>query len=146
MDLIILEDKDGNRRKVPSGKQIKPPRQPGERIVSVEKDSAKFEMSRQQHVEQYNRFVLLGNLFGMNIANFITFAAKVFGIKPCAMCEMRRLILHRMGEIGIRKALWMLFQSFKEQFGKGMGFSVTRKILIAARELLGGKSNGVSSS
>ena len=138
MSSIILEDKDGNRRTIQSGKQIKPPRKPGERIVGVDKKARNL-----KQIEQYNRFVLLGNLFGMGVADFITFAAKVFGIEPCSFCEMRKLILNRMGELGLRKTLWMLFQSFKEQFGKGMGFSTTKKILIAARELLGGKSNGL---
>ena len=147
MGLIILEDKDGNRRKVPSGRKINPPRRSDEKIVGIERRSKGIAIqTSQERREQYGKFVLLANLFGMNIANFITFAAKVFGIEPCAMCEMRKLILYRMGEIGIRKALWMLFQSFKKQFGKGMGFSTTKKILIAARGLLGGKSNGISSS
>ena len=144
MNSIILEDKDGNRRTVPSGKKIDPPRRPGERIVGVEKDGRDLSKNLQLRKEQYGKFVLLGNLFGMGIADFISFAAKTFGVEPCAACEMRKLILHRMGELGVRKALWMLLQTFKEQFGKGLGFSSTRKILIAARELLGGKSNGVS--
>ena len=147
MGLIILEDKDGNRRKVPSGRKINPPRRPDEKIVGIERRSKGIAIqTSQERREQYGKFVLLANLFGMGIKEFITFAAKVFGIKPCAMCEMRGLILMRMGEIGIRKALWMLFQSFKKQFGEGMGFSTVKKILVAAHELLGGKSNGVSSS
>ena len=146
MGLIILEDKDGNRRTIQSGKQIRPPRQPGERIVGVEKNSTKFSKRNQLRVEQYNRFILLGNLFGMGLAEFITFCAKVFGIKPCSSCEMRRLILHRIGELGIKKALWMIFKTFKAQSTKNIGFSLTKKILIAGRDLIGGKSNGVSAS
>ena len=144
MSMIILEDKDGNRRTILSGKKIDPPRRPGERIVGVERDGKDFRKTTQERKEQYGKFVLLANLFGMGIADFITFAAKAFGIEPCALCEMRKLILYRMGELGIRKALWMLLQTFKAQFGKGLGFSTTKKILIAARELLQGKGNGIS--
>ena len=140
MKLIILEDMDGNRRSVPSGRQIRPPRKPGERIVGVENGARVITvLTNQERKEQYGRFVLLANLFGMGLAEFISFAAKSFGIKPCASCEMRRLILHRMGEIGIKKALWMLFQTFKDQFSKGLGFSTTKRILIAGSTLLGGK-------
>jgi len=141
---IILEDKDGNRRTVLSGKRIDPPRRPGERIVGVEKDGKDLSKVIQERKEQYGKFVLLANLFGMSIASFISFAAKTFGIKPCPACEMRKLILYRMGELGIRKALWMLLQTFKEQFGKGLGFSTTKKILLLFREMVRGKGNGLS--
>ena len=140
MNSIILEDKHGNRRTVPSGKKIDPPRRPGERIVGVEKDGRDLSKNLQLRKEQYGKFVLLANLFGMGVADFISFAAKALGIQPCALCEMRRLILYRMGELGIRKALWMLLQTFKEQFGRSLGFSSTKGVLIVARELLGRKT------
>ncbi len=139
MNSIILEDKHGNRRTVPSGKKIDPPRRPGERIVGIEKDGKDLSKNVQERKEQYGKFVLLANLFGMSIADFISFAAKAINIPHCPSCEKRAWILHRMGELGFRKSLWMLLQTFKEQFGKGLGFSLTRKIMIAARELLGRK-------
>ena len=33
MNTIILEDANGNRRTVEAGRQIKPPRRPGEKII-----------------------------------------------------------------------------------------------------------------
>lgn len=141
MSLIILEDEHGNRRTVQSGKKISPPRRPGEKIIGIDKEAKKLKRN-----EQYSKFVLLGNLFGMGVAEFITFAAKAFGIKPCAFCEMRRLILHRMGEIGIKKALWMLLHTFKEQSGKDINFNLAKKILVLASEMFKGKDDGVSSN
>jgi len=38
MRQIILEDPDGNRRTIEPGKQIRPRRSPGEKIVGVEPD------------------------------------------------------------------------------------------------------------
>lgn len=32
---IILEDADGVRRTIPSGRQVKPPRTPGEKIIGA---------------------------------------------------------------------------------------------------------------
>ena len=38
MRLIILEDRYGNRRTIEPGKQLRPRRSPGEKIVGVEPD------------------------------------------------------------------------------------------------------------
>lgn len=38
MRLIILEDRNGDRRTVEPGKQIRPARRPGEKIIGVEPD------------------------------------------------------------------------------------------------------------
>ena len=141
MSNIILEDEQGNRRIVPPGR-VK--RLPGERVVGPEKNGADLNQLAKERKEQFGKFVLLANLFGMKASDFITFAAKVFGVKPCAFCEMRKLILHRMGEIGVRKAMWMLLMTFKEQFKERLTISTIKKIILAARELLGGKSNGAS--
>ena len=37
MSLIILENVDGKRRMIVPGRQIRPPRSPGEKIVGIER-------------------------------------------------------------------------------------------------------------
>jgi hypothetical protein len=52
--------------------------------------------------------------------DFISWAAKELGVPPCPACQLRNLLLHRIKELGVRRAMAMLLRSIARQLsGKG---------------------------
>ena len=49
--------------------------------------------------------------------DFISWAAGVLGVPPCPACQLRNLLLHRIKQLGVRRAMAMLLRSVAAQIG-----------------------------
>jgi hypothetical protein len=43
--------------------------------------------------------------------DFVSFAAHVLQVPPCRTCQLRNMVLHRVKELGIRRAMAMLLRA-----------------------------------
>lgn len=50
--------------------------------------------------------------------DFIEWAAKILGVPPCPACQLRNLLLHRIKQLGVRRAMAMLLRSIASQFNQ----------------------------
>lgn len=57
----------------------------------------------------------VANALGISLDHLITHAAEVLGVPKCAACHKRSRVLQRMGELGMRESLKLLWASFKQE-------------------------------
>ena len=68
------------------------------------------------------------SFFGMSIGDFISAAAKVLGIPPCAACQRRNEVLHRIKELGMMKSMFLLMKSLKAQFSEETALEIDEEL------------------
>ncbi len=75
-----------------------------------------------EQIEQYNQMVKeneklekIAHHFGIQLSDFIEKAAVALGIPHCAVCEMRKKILHKIHEIGWWKAMALIWKTVKNR-------------------------------
>lgn len=102
MIYIVIEGPNG-QRKVKEG--VSYTLAPGERVV------------RSESVDPPDRSIYLldklAGYFGIAVADLIKYAALAFGIEPCPTCEMRYKILNVIAEIGLFKAIRLLYKTIR---------------------------------
>ena len=96
--MAIWESPDGTRRTIPDG--IEFIKKPGERVVP--------DVSFEEVKQAVDRA-------GLQVGDMIAALTKTLGIKPCASCEKRRLILNRIREIGLKDTITQLKETFKSE-------------------------------
>lgn len=99
---IILEGPEGRRKVRPGESYVG---RPGERPVGVEEGGGPIEAARED--------ARVGNLarhFGMDVADFIQWAASALGIPPCSKCQASKRLLYRIDEIGWLRGIAMLWR------------------------------------
>ena len=78
---------------------------PGERPVGVEDGDDPTPAIRED--ERVGR---IARHFGMDVADFIGWAAGVLGIPPCPKCQLSKQLLYRIDEIGWLRGIAMLWR------------------------------------
>lgn len=88
--------------KGPFGKKLVEPGYILEPWESVDKD--------RQDVPEHRTLNNAARHFGMDVADFIEWAARCLGVPPCPKCQMSKLVLYRMNEIGWLHGIALLWR------------------------------------
>lgn len=99
---VIIKGPDGNKRLVKPGEPYTLAH--GELIAGIERVP---EERKDDAVDKLARH------FGMNVADFVELAARALGIPPCPACQIRKMVLYRVDEIGWRRSLILLWRTFR---------------------------------
>lgn len=98
---VVIKGPDGDKRLVKPGEPYT--LMPGELIAGIER------VAEERPDDAIDK---LARHFGMDVADFVERAAMALGIPPCPACQIRKMVLYRIDEIGLRRALLLLWRTF----------------------------------
>lgn len=75
-----------------------------------------FKPAEPQEIDDGDRLLNWMAALCGKTGDFIEWAAKVLGVPPCPACQLRNMLLHRIKELGVRRAMAMLLRSIAGQF------------------------------
>ena len=99
---IVLEGPEGRRKVRPGEPYVM---RPGERPVDIDRNDDSIPVVRED-----DRVGKLARHLGMDVADFVEWAASILGIPPCPKCQMSKWVLYRIDEIGWLRGIAMLWR------------------------------------
>lgn len=122
---VTIVGRDGSRRQ-PKSEDFGAELQRGERVVFT--PIAQERPVEGETTEDTSLLLRFASFFGMAVSDFIESATGALGIPPCPVCQMRKLVLHRIKELGVMRATLLLVMSLKSTFGDAEAARMQKEI------------------